>query len=115
MGADRPVKWIANYDNQFRGPMPIRQALAESRNAVAVWITREIGLEKVISTSREMGIRMPLAPYITTALGASEVRLWNWRTPIAPWPRVSWRSLTSSIASLTHPARQSTNGPRPRS
>jgi penicillin-binding protein 1A len=75
MGADRPVKWIANYDNQFKGPMPIRQALAESRNAVAVWITRTIGLDKVISTSREMGIRSPLSPYITTALGASEVRL----------------------------------------
>jgi penicillin-binding protein 1A len=75
MGADRPVKWIANYDNQFKGPIPIRQALAESRNAVAVWITREIGLENVIRTSREMGIRTPLQPYITTALGASEVRL----------------------------------------
>jgi membrane carboxypeptidase/penicillin-binding protein len=75
MGADRPLKWIANYDNQFKGPMPIRQALAESRNAVAVWLTREIGLDKVISTSREMGIRTPLQPYITTALGASEVRL----------------------------------------
>jgi penicillin-binding protein 1A len=75
MGADRPVKWIANYDNQFKGPMPIRQALAESRNAVAVWITREIGLDKMISISREMGIRTPVQPYITSALGASEVRL----------------------------------------
>jgi penicillin-binding protein 1A len=74
-GADRPVKWIANYDNQFKGPIPLRQALAESRNAVAVWITREIGLDNVIRTSREMGIRTPLQPYITTALGASEVRL----------------------------------------
>jgi penicillin-binding protein 1A len=74
-GADRPVKWIANYDNQFKGPMPIRQALAESRNAVAVWITREIGLDNMLTTSREMGIRTPLQPYITTALGASEVRL----------------------------------------
>ena len=75
MGADRPVKWINNYDNEFKGSMPIRQALAESRNAVAVWITREIGLDKVISTSREMGIRTPVQPYITTALGSSEVRL----------------------------------------
>ncbi len=75
MGADRPVKWIANYDNEFKGPIPMRQALAESRNAVAVWITREIGLDRVIGTSRELGIRTPLQPYITTALGASEVRL----------------------------------------
>ena len=75
MGADRPVKWIANYDNEFKGPIPMRQALAESRNAVAVWITREIGLNRVIRASRELGIRTPLQPYITTALGASEVRL----------------------------------------
>jgi penicillin-binding protein 1A len=75
MGADRPVKWIANYDHEFKGPIPMRQALAESRNAVAVWITREIGLDRVIRISQELGIRTPLQPYITTALGASEVRL----------------------------------------
>jgi penicillin-binding protein 1A len=75
MGADQDVKWISNYDNQFKGPIPIRQALAESRNTVAVWITREIGLNNVIRTARELGIRTPLQPFITTALGASEVRL----------------------------------------
>jgi penicillin-binding protein 1A len=75
MGTDRPAKWIANYDNRFKGPIPMRQALAESRNTVAVWITREIGLERVIATARELGIRSPLQPYTATALGASEVRL----------------------------------------
>jgi penicillin-binding protein 1A len=75
MGADRPVKWIANYDNEFKGPIPMRQALAESRNTVAVWITRQIGLDRVIGTSRTLGIRTAQQPYITTALGASEVRL----------------------------------------
>ncbi len=75
MGTDRDAKWISNYDNQFKGPIPIRQALAESRNAVAIWITREIGMDQVIRTAREMGIRTPLQPHITTALGASEVRL----------------------------------------
>jgi penicillin-binding protein 1A len=53
----------------------MRQALAESRNAVAVWITREIGVDRIIKTARELGIRSPLQPYVTTALGASEVRL----------------------------------------
>jgi len=74
-GGDREVKWIANYDNQFKGPIPVRQALAESRNAVAVWIAREIGVDEVNRTARELGIRTPLNPYISTALGASEVRL----------------------------------------
>ena len=74
-GGDRVVKWIANYDNQFKGPIPVRQALAESRNAVAVWIAREVGMDEVNRTARELGIRTPLNPYISTALGASEVRL----------------------------------------
>jgi penicillin-binding protein 1A len=75
MGADRPAKWITNYDHQFKGPIPMRQALAESRNAVAVWLTRQIGVDKVIGTSRDLGIHTPLSRYITIALGASEVRL----------------------------------------
>jgi penicillin-binding protein 1A len=75
MGVDQPVKWIANDDNEFKGPIPMRQALAQSRNAVAVWITRTIGVDRMIETARELGIRSPLEPYVTTALGASEVRL----------------------------------------
>jgi penicillin-binding protein 1A len=75
MGANRPVKWITNYDNEFKGPMATRQALAESRNTVAVWITRQIGVERMIRTARELGIRSPLQAYLTTALGASEVTL----------------------------------------
>jgi len=72
---DDSIKWIANYDNQFKGPIPMRQALAESRNAPAVWITREIGVRTVIRTAHQMGIRTPLQPYLSTALGASEVCL----------------------------------------
>ncbi|HSO22272.1 MAG TPA: transglycosylase domain-containing protein, partial [Chondromyces sp.] len=72
---DEDLKWIANYDNLFKGPIPIRQALAESRNAPAVWVMREIGVRKVIRTAHQMGIRTPLKPYMSTALGASEVNL----------------------------------------
>ncbi len=69
------MKAIVNYDRQYKGPIPIRQALAESRNAVAVWLTREIGVRTVIRTAYRMGIHSPLQPYLSTALGASEVRL----------------------------------------
>jgi penicillin-binding protein 1A len=75
MGANRGTKWISNYDNQFKGLITARQALAESRNAVAVWLTRWVGVDKVLETARELGVNTPLQPYITTALGASEVRL----------------------------------------
>ncbi len=75
LGGTGGLKWIGNYDGRFKGLIPIRQALAESRNAAAVWITREIGVGRVIQAARKMGIRSPLQPYLSTALGASEVRL----------------------------------------
>lgn len=69
------TKWIANYDGQFKGMIPLRQALAESRNAVAIWMTGQIGIDSVLRTSQRLGILTPLQPYVTTALGASEVNL----------------------------------------
>jgi len=69
------VKWISNYDGQFEGMIPLRMALAESRNAVAIWITEQIGVDSVLATARGLGIETPLRPYVTTALGASEVTL----------------------------------------
>jgi len=74
-GNDQDVKWISNYDGQFKGMIPLRMALAESRNAVAIWITEQIGVASVLETARTLGIRTPLRPYATTALGASEVNL----------------------------------------
>ena len=75
MSRDRPVKWIANYDNQFKGMIPARQALAESRNAVAVWMVQQIGIDSLLQTAQDVGIRTKLQRYDTTALGASEVTL----------------------------------------
>jgi len=75
LGAGGPTKWIANYDNHFKGPMPMRQALAESRNAAAVWVAREAGVDQVIRIAQALGIHSRLAPYDSTALGASEVVL----------------------------------------
>jgi len=72
---DLPLKWISNFDGEFKGVMPARQALAESRNAVAIWIVQQIGIDSVLTTARELGIRTSLHRYDTTALGASEVTL----------------------------------------
>ena len=74
-GEAGPPKWISNYDGKFKGLIPLRQALAESRNAVAIWITQQIGIDSVLRTSQSLGVRTPLARYATTALGASEMSL----------------------------------------
>jgi penicillin-binding protein 1A len=74
-GNDTPPKWIQNYDGRFKGPIPVRQALAESRNAATIRIAQGVGITEVVALARGLGIRTPLQPYITTALGASEVQL----------------------------------------
>jgi penicillin-binding protein 1A len=71
----RGPKWISNYDGRFKGMIPIRQALAESRNAVAIWITEQIGIGSVLRTSQSLGVETPLHRYAPTALGASEMTL----------------------------------------
>jgi penicillin-binding protein 1A len=75
LGGNRGLKWISNYDDRFKGMIPLREALAESRNSVAIWIALQVGMPSVLKLAREMGIRTPLQPYVTTALGASEVNL----------------------------------------
>jgi len=74
-GEKQSTKWISNYDEQFRGMIPVREALAESSNAVAIWLTGQIGIASVLRTSRSLGVKTRLQPYATTALGASEVNL----------------------------------------
>ena len=74
-GGEQIPKWISNYDDQFKGMIPLREALAESRNAVAIWLAGQIGIASVLRTSRSLGVKTRLQPYATTALGASEVNL----------------------------------------
>jgi penicillin-binding protein 1A len=74
-GDARPLKWISNYDGLFKGPIPIRQALAESRNAAAMWLAGQIGIDPVLQTSQTLGVGTPLEPYPATALGASDMNL----------------------------------------
>jgi penicillin-binding protein 1A len=91
-------KWISNYDGRFRGPIPIREALAESRNAVAIWITEQIGIHSILQTSRSLGVQTPLQPYATTALGASEVNLLELAT--------AYRTIASSVLAQPYVIRQ---------
>lgn len=75
MGDGQPPKVINNFDDEYYGEIPLRQALAESRNTVAVRLALEVGLSRVVKKARELGIHTPLAPNPSLALGGAEVRL----------------------------------------
>ncbi len=75
VGSGAEAHWVANYDGSFHGRITIRQALAESRNTVAVGLGQEVGHDEMRRVAWELGITSPVRPYISSALGASEVRL----------------------------------------
>lgn len=64
-----------NYDGAYNGPVTLKTALAKSLNAATVRLAAKIGLEEVIETARDLGIKSDLQPYMPLALGASDVTL----------------------------------------
>ncbi|HVF40951.1 MAG TPA: PBP1A family penicillin-binding protein [Gemmatimonadaceae bacterium] len=63
-----------NSDHEFLGPITLRDALAKSRNAVAVQVALQVGMDSVIALARRMGIQAQIAPYPSSAIGASTVQ-----------------------------------------
>ncbi len=65
----------SNYDRKFMGPITLRDALKYSRNLVAIRLIRNIGPELVVQYAHNLGVRSPLLPVVSLALGACEVSL----------------------------------------
>ena len=63
-----------NSDNEFLGAITLREALTRSRNPVAVQLALGVGMDSVIALARRAGLRAPIAPYPSSALGASVVQ-----------------------------------------
>ena len=101
-GIGKPPKWIANYDGQFKGLIPMRKALAESRNAVAIWLTGQIGIDSVLRTARQLGVQTRLERYPTTSLGASEVNLLELAT--------AYRAIASGVVARPYVVREVRRG-----
>jgi penicillin-binding protein 1A len=63
-----------NSDNQFLGPITMREALAKSRNVVAVQLAERVGMDTIVRWARRFGIDAPVAPYPSSAIGASALQ-----------------------------------------
>jgi penicillin-binding protein 1A len=63
-----------NSDNQFLGPITMREALAKSRNVVAVQLAERVGMDTIVHLARRFGIDAPVAPYPASAIGASALQ-----------------------------------------
>jgi penicillin-binding protein 1A len=69
--------WIPhNYDGSTsNGDLPLKTALAKSMNIPAVHLLDMVGIQTGSQMVRRFGIKKPMAPYLASALGATEVPL----------------------------------------
>jgi 1A family penicillin-binding protein len=77
---------VEQVENRYEGPIPLRQVLAESKNAATVRLGIETGLDKVIQLAKNAGIDEDLRQFPATFLGSSEVTLEDMVTAYATFP-----------------------------
>ncbi|GMV09538.1 MAG: penicillin-binding protein [Gemmatimonadota bacterium] len=63
-----------NADGKFLGPVTMREGLVLSRNPVAVQLALRLGMDSVTAMARSLGIASFIAPYPSSAIGASVVQ-----------------------------------------
>lgn len=74
--ADSGKDWEpGNYSHTFLGEIPLRKALALSKNTPAVRLIEMLGPSSVSAFAQSLGITGPLAPNLSLALGTSEVSI----------------------------------------
>jgi len=60
-------------DDRFLGDMTIREALIHSRNSVAIQLGMSLGMDSVAALAQRLGIRSPMLPVPSSAIGASDL------------------------------------------
>lgn len=82
-GVGQPLYEPVNYDGTFRGPILMRQALANSINITAVKMLKMVGVSSMLDTAHDMGITSLNEPDrygLALTLGGGEVRLLDMAT-----------------------------------
>lgn len=64
-----------NSDEEFKGLIPLEQAMAESRNVPTIRLAKALGIRKVIAMAQRFGIERDFVPVLPIALGAGELTL----------------------------------------
>lgn len=106
-----------NYDGKFEGPMSLRTGLAKSKNMVSIRVLHSIGPRYAQDYITRFGFepeRNP--PYLTMALGAGSVTLWQMASGYAVFANGGYRVnpyLIDRIVDLKGKALAKANPTRP--
>ena len=63
-----------NYNNEYHGEVPLSTAIALSLNAATVRLASQVGIKNVVEFAQQCGLTTKIHPYLSTALGSSDVK-----------------------------------------
>ena len=66
-----------NYNNRYRGRLPLFMGLTVSSNVMAARLIQDVGVRSVIGIARSLGITTPIEYDMTIALGSNGVKLYE--------------------------------------
>lgn len=108
------TEWMPqNYDLTFKGPMPLRRALFESRNLPAIRLGMELGQESVVDMAKRFGIttRVPAVPAVN--IGAADVYPIEMVNAYSVFANLGWRTQPTPIIEVRSAAGKLLWAPEP--
>ncbi len=91
-----------NYDGKFEGPMPLRTALAKSKNMVSIRVLHSVGVKYAQEWITRFGFEAEKHPaYLTMALGAGSVTPMQMAQGYAVFANGGYRVNPQLIARIT--------------
>ncbi len=101
---DAPIRlgdWSPqNYNDEYRGPMSLREAFARSSNSIAVRIAEETGRGHAARLAERFGIESPMRVDRSLALGVHVVTPLELASAYAPFANGGYRAPAYGIASI---------------
>lgn len=92
-----------NYDKKFHGNVSLRKALEMSYNVATVWLSMQVGLDKIVKTATSAGMSKNLKPYPSLGLGAFEVTPLEMTTAYTVFPNNGIQSKPLAIRRIVTP------------
>jgi penicillin-binding protein 1A len=96
-GPNQPPYEPRNYDREYKGPISLRDALAQSRNVPAIRLMEALGPRQVIGYARRMGMTSPIPEVLSVAIGASEATLLEITSAYSAFPNQGIRMEPLSV------------------
>lgn len=100
---DRPVQfgdWApTNYTDNYRGPVRLTEAMAQSINTISAQLTERVGPQKVANAAMRFGVK-DVPAYRAIALGAVDVTLMDFTAAYLPFAQRGQKPAPYAIVSI---------------